>query len=319
LFPADGTDVTTLVRKADSAMYSAKRSGKNRYHLYDEELDRLADARRLVLTSMAGALDNGELRLWYQPKVNLTSGQIIGAEALVRWQHPERGLLAPGEFLPEIERTDLVVRLGDWVIGEALAQGGAWRKLGLDLTISVNVAARQLQEQGFFEKLETALAAYPIGTQSLLQLELIEASTLDEIDAIRTIMEKCKALGVRFAIDDFGTGQSSLNYFRHLPADTLKIDGSFVRAMMDNPDDYLLVRGIVAIAGAFNREVVAEGVATHEQSAALLAMGCRVVQGYAVARPMPAEEFVNWCAAYPPDPRWRKLAQVMEYPAARRA
>jgi len=179
--------------------------------------------------------------------------------------------------------------------------------LGLDLTISVNIAARHLQEQGFFEKLEVALNGYTTHSTSLLQLELIEATSLDEIDAIRTIMDKCKILGVQFAIDDFGTGQSSLNYFRHLPADTLKIDGSFVRSMMDSPDDLLLVRGIVAIANAFNREVVAEGVATDEQSAALLAMGCRVVQGYAVARPMPAEEFVAWCAAYPPDPRWREL------------
>lgn len=303
--PTDSSDGTELLRSADAAMFIAKRSGKSRYQLFDAELERQADEQRRLLEELATAVREDEMVLWFQPKVDLANGQILGAEALIRWQHPRRGLLAPGEFLPQIQKSDLVVQVGDWVINAALRQAGLWQEDGLEMPISVNIAARQLRQASFFSKLKEALERHPSLPPRRLQLELVEASSLDDIDTIRAVMDQCGTLGVRFAIDDFGTGYSSLNYFRHLPADTLKIDGSFVDAMLDNSDDYLLVRGIVAIAQAFSREVVAEGVSSAAHGAKLLSLGCRVVQGYGVARPMPADEFAAWCASFRLDPRWR--------------
>jgi diguanylate cyclase (GGDEF)-like protein len=303
-YPTDDLDATALLRYADSAMYMAKREGKNRYCLYDVELEHEADRQRRLLEEVAAGLEHGQFELWYQPEVDIASGKILRAEALVRWRHPARGLLAPGDFLPQIYKSNLIVRLGDWVLLEALAQCDRWRVAGLDLPVSINVALRQLLHSNFLGTLKAALDRFPALPSGRLQLELAESASTDYVPEIREVMERCQKLGVRFAIDDFGTGYSSLNYFRHLPAETLKIDRSFIDAMHESDDDFLLVRGIIAVADAFGRAVIAEGVSSADQGAKLLSMGCRVVQGYGLARPMPADEFVKWYAKFSLDPSW---------------
>ncbi|HEX8988517.1 MAG TPA: EAL domain-containing protein [Rhodocyclaceae bacterium] len=308
--PNDAADADALLRFADSAMYTAKREGKNRYCLYDAQLEHEADRQRRLLEEVAAGIDAGQFVLWYLPAVDLASGKVLGVEALVRWRHPSRGLLAPADFLPQIYKSNLIVRLGDWVVQEALAQWERWRSEGLDLPVSINVALRQLLHGSFVATLKAALERHPEMPPGRLQLELAESASADYLAEICEVMESCRRIGVRFAIDDFGTGFSSLNYFRHLPADTLKIDRSFIDAMHENDDDFLLVRGIIAVADAFGRTVVAEGVSNAEQGARLLSMGCRVVQGYGLARPMPPRELSAWCGKFRLDPCWRVTGRV---------
>ncbi len=304
MFPADGEEIPALLRTADRAMYLAKSRGKNCVEFYDRDVDRQVEELRDLLTAIARGLDRNEFRLWFQPKVNLSTGRVVGLEALVRWQHPELGTLSPARFLPAIERSDLIVRLGDWVIGEALRCAARWHAEGLDLPVSVNVAARQIAHKDFFHLLEQHLSAHPLLPANMLQLELLETGTQQDTAALRVLLERCRELGVRCALDDFGTGPSSLTYFRYLPADTVKVDKTCVDAMLDNCDEYMLVRGIIAVADAFGMEVVAEGMETPEHGSRLFAAGCHIVQGYGIAAPMPESHVTAWCKRFRPDPRW---------------
>ena len=304
LYPTDSTDIGELLRIADKTMYLAKARGKNCVEFYDKDVDREVEALRDLLTAVAHGLEYDEFRLWFQPKVNLATGRVIGVEALVRWQHPELGLLYPDRFLGAIERSDLIIRLGDWVIDEALRCASAWHLLGLELQVSVNVATRQLAHPDFYDKLEVALQRYPTLPPNRLQIELIETGTQDEAEVLRVAVDRCRDIGVSCAIDDFGSGASSLSTFRYLPADTLKVDQTCVDAMLNNCEEYMMVRGIIAVADAFGMEVVAEGMETAEHGARLYAAGCHVVQGYGIAQPMPEIDVASWCAQFSPDPRW---------------
>ncbi len=303
LYPQDGADADQLMRHADHAMYVAKQAGKNRYQLFDVHQDEAIKTQRESLDAIRGALDHREFVLYYQPKVNMKTGEVIGAEGLIRWQHPERGLVPPGDFLPIIESHPLSVELGEWVIDTALTQIAEWHTAGLDIPVSVNVGARQLQ-QDFVTTLSAALARHPEVKPCWLELEILETSALEDITEVSAIMRACHELGVGFALDDFGTGYSSLTYLRHLPANLLKIDQSFVRNMLDDPDDRAIVMGVIGLATAFHRQVIAEGVETIAHGTRLLPMGCVLAQGYGIARPMPASDLPAWAASWKPDASW---------------
>jgi diguanylate cyclase (GGDEF)-like protein/PAS domain S-box-containing protein len=304
LYPQDGADADQLMRHADQAMYIAKQGGKNRYHVFDVTQDAAIKNQRESVGYIKQALERNEFVLHYQPKVNMQTGDVIGAEALIRWQHPELGLLPPGEFLPYIENHPISVSIGEWVIDTALTQMSQWHTDGLDIPVSVNVGARQLQGAGFVTKLSDLLGQHPDVQPCCLELEILETSALDDTNEVSTIMNECIDIGVRFALDDFGTGFSSLTYLKRLPAVLLKVDQSFVRDMLDDPDDRAIVNGVISLAAAFNRLVIAEGVETVAHGSQLLSMGCVLAQGYGIARPMPGEDMPAWAANWKPDPSW---------------
>jgi len=307
---AEETDADQLLRQADQAMYHAKLLGKNRFHVFDAEQDRSLRGHHESLENIRRALTAREFVLHYQPKVNMRTGEIIGAEALIRWQHPERGLLSPAVFLPVIEEHALAVEIGEWVIETALQQLEAWREIGLDIPISVNVGARQLQQADFIERLHTLLAAHPSFRPGALEMEVLETSALEDLARVSQVIEACREIGVGFALDDFGTGYSSLTYLKRLSVAQLKIDQSFVRDMLDDPDDLAILGGVLGLATALRRQVIAEGVATIEHGTMLLQLGCELAQGYGIAHPMPAADFPGWVRAWRPDPVWTHLPTV---------
>ena len=288
-------------------MYLAKESGRNRYALFDPEHDRLSEARRESQRAILDAINNNQLRLHYQPKANMRTGEVYGAEALVRWQHPERGLLYPGEFLPVVEFVGLQGQLGDWVMREALRQLEIWTGEGRQLVLSINVGADQLQAAGFVDSLRFMLAKHPSVKAANLELEILETAALHDLIQVASVMAACQTLGVSFSIDDFGTGYSSLTYLKQLQADTLKIDQSFVRDMLEDPEDLAIVDGIIGLASAFRRKVVAEGVETVSHGRMLIQLGCDLAQGYGIARPMPADALPEWIESWQHPAEWTDI------------
>jgi len=287
-------DTDVLLRQADQAMYQAKLAGRNRYHFFDSVQDSVLREHYEMIEQIEQALNACEFELYYQPKVNMRTGEVIGVEALIRWQHPDRGLLQPAEFLPIIEDHELSVRLGDWVMNQALNQMAQWQEMGIILSVSVNVTARQLKDTFFITSLKHKLAAHPKVNPMHFELEVLETSKLDNIDNTADIMEASKLMGVHFALDDFGTGYSSLAYLQRLPISTIKIDQSFIRDMLHNADSLNILSAIMGLASAFRKNVIAEGVETIEHGEQLLSMGCELAQGYAISRPMTAEELPLW-------------------------
>lgn len=305
-------DSDQLIRQADQAMYQAKQAGKNRFHLFDAEQDRAVRGRHEHVARILRALEANEFVLYYQPKVNMRTGALIGAEALIRWRHPERGLLAPGLFLPDIESHHAMVELGEWVISTALAQVDRWRHNGFDLTVSVNLAAHHLQQSDFAVRLRTLLARHPDVPPARLELEVLESSALEDINHVSSVISACSELGVRFALDDFGTGYSSLIYLKRLPVHVLKIDQGFVRDMLHDPGDLSILEGVLGLARAFHREVIAEGVETQEHGKLLLQLGCEQAQGYGIARPMPAEALLGWAADWSAPAVWAQTGRLQQ-------
>ena len=295
LYPEDDHDPDTLLRHADQAMYIAKQSGKNRYHLFDAANDQRARSHHELQQQIRHGLAHGEFEMYYQPKVELSTHRLIGAEALIRWNHPQRGLLTPGDFLRIIESTETEVELGDWVIATAIDQQRLWREQGLNIELSINVSAYHLQSAYFSEKLKTQSELCCHGNCSgTLQIEVLETAALEDVAGVGTIIAECKAFGMAFALDDFGTGYSSMSYLSKFDVDVLKIDQSFIRDMLEDKGDHAIVQGIIALAKAFEMGIVAEGVETEAQYQALLQMGCEVGQGYGIARPMQAHALVEW-------------------------
>ncbi len=294
IFPDDNNDPDVLLRHADQAMYVAKQSGKNRYHLYDPTHDQQTRAYHVAMLRIQQGLDNQEFELYYQPKVDLSTRQLVGAEALIRWNHPERGLLLPGEFLSDIRNSELEISLGEWVINTALGHLAQWCEQGITMDVAVNIAACHLQSEEFVKCLERTFTGYPGLPSGHLYIEILETAALEGFTEVTATMEACRMMGTRFALDDFGTGYSSLTYLHRLPVDTLKIDQSFVRDMLVDKGDKAIVQGVIALAQAFGLKTVAEGIETMEHFDALLAMGCESGQGYGIARPMPVADFVAW-------------------------
>jgi len=307
---ASEVDADQLLRQGDQAMYQAKLAGKNRYHLFDDEHDRRLRNYHESLEDIRRALAGREFVLYYQPKVNMRSGKVIGAEALIRWRHPDKGLLLPGQFLPAIEDHLLAIEIGEWVIDSALTQMEAWRAEGLRLPVSVNVGALQLQQADFVERLQAQLAAHPEVAAGDLQLEVLETSALKDLTQASEVIDDCREIGISFALDDFGTGYSSLSYLKRLAVGHLKIDQSFVRDMLDDADDLAILDGVLGLATAFRRQVIAEGVESIDQGVMLLQLGCELAQGFCIARPMPAEAFAAWAADWRPDAEWRGCLSV---------
>ena len=304
VFPADDVDADVLLRHADQAMYRAKEGGKNGYHIFDPAQDRELRERQSTMLRLREALECQEFVLYYQPKVNLLSGEVVGAEALIRWQHPERGLLSPAEFLSYLDGSELEVALGEWVIAQVLGQIEEWKKIGLDFKVSANVSAHHLLQASFAERLRLALERYTRIVSSSLELEILETAALADIGQAVQVLGECRTLGVSFSLDDFGTGYSSLTYFRKLPLDYLKIDQSFVRDMLTDPDDLGIVETVVRLAHAFNRPVIAEGVETLEHAAKLVGIGCQFGQGYGIGRPMPPAHMLVWVKQWQEQKAW---------------
>jgi diguanylate cyclase (GGDEF)-like protein/PAS domain S-box-containing protein len=304
LYPQDGVDADQLMRHADQAMYVAKQAGKNRYQLFDAAQDSAIKILQQSIGDVRSALDRREFVLHYQPKVNMHTGDVIGVEALIRWQHPVRGLVPPLEFLPVIEEQTISLELGEWVIDAALSQISQWQNMGVMLPISVNISAYQLQQGNFTARLLALLAAHPEVNPHCLELEILETSALNDISQAFTTMKACQELGVHFALDDFGTGYSSLTHLRRLPAYLIKIDQSFVRDMLEDTDDLAIVEGVVSLSKAFQLEVIAEGVETIAHGVALLKLGCELAQGYGIARPMPADDIPEWVSNWKADNSW---------------
>jgi diguanylate cyclase (GGDEF)-like protein/PAS domain S-box-containing protein len=305
LYPQDGVEADQLMRHADQAMYVAKLAGKNRCHLFDMVEDNAISTQRKSIDDVRSALARREFVLNYQPKVNMRTGEVIGVEALIRWHHPNRGLVLPLELLSAIENHAVSLKVGEWVIDTALSQISQWQNLGVNLPISVNVSAYQLQQANFTNRLVALLAAHSDVNPHSLELEILETSALSDMSQVSATMNACHQLGVRFALDDFGTGYSSLTYLKRLPAYLIKIDQSFVRNMLDDDDDLAIVTAVVGLANAFQREVIAEGVETIAHGAALLQLGCVLAQGYGIARPMPADDIPQWVSSWKADESWR--------------
>lgn len=298
IYPLDDENPDMLLRHADQAMYTAKQSGKNRFHIFDTQLDKQAHEQNEIIKSISLAIEQNQFELYYQPKINLLTKKLIGVEALIRWQHPEQGLLPPSEFLRRIENTHLDIEIGEWVIATALAQLNNWCKAGLDIEVSVNISGYHLESPAFLDNLTTQLMLYPDLSPNKFQIEILETVALNDIKVIRGVIDSCHKLGVGFALDDFGTGYSSLTYLSNLPVDVLKIDRSFVHDMLEDEGNMAIVNGIIALARALKRHTVAEGIETEEHFRMLREMGCELGQGYCIARPMPASDLIQWQLNY---------------------
>jgi len=296
LYPEDGADFETLRKKADMAMYRAKEAGRNTYRFFDQEMDVEAVEHLLMRNGLRRALERQEFVLHYQPQIDLRSGQVTGAEALLRWQHPEFGLVPPGRFIPIAEDSGLIVPIGEWVIREACRQAASWRQAGLpSLVVAVNLSAVQFRRGNVEQTVVQALAQSGLDA-SLLELELTESLLLQNVESVLATVKRLKQLGVKLAIDDFGTGYSSLSYLKRFDIDKLKIDQSFIRDLASDPDDAAIVRAIIQMAHSLGLRAIAEGVETPDLLQALRSFGCDEAQGYHFARPMPADEFERYLA-----------------------
>lgn len=305
LYPSDKGDPDTLLRHADQALYAAKERGRGSYYFFDSAQDRRVHERRKHISRIDTALEHDEMRLHYQPRVNIRQGRVVGVEALVRWQHRERGLLSPGVFLPIIQGHELQCRLDWWVLDHAVAAAAAWQAAGLDLAVSINLHPRTILQPAFSARLLRLLQQMAIPGDRV-ELEILESGAIHDLDAVATVMRQCAESGVSFALDDFGTGYSSLNHIRRLPVKTLKIDQSFVRDMLNDRDDFNIVEGVIGLARAFERDVIAEGVETAEIATRLLQLGCEQAQGYWIAKPMPGSALIDWVARYRAPADWRR-------------
>lgn len=308
----EAIDPDQLMRQADQAMYHAKQLGKNRYHFFDPELDRSLRSWNQDVNHIRKALENREFLLHYQPKVNMQTGEVIGVEALIRWQHPQKGLLPPQAFLPVIDNHPLIVALGDWVLEEVMKQLTLWHQANIKLSISVNIHASQLEQSDFIQKLTHLLQRFPNITQGDLEFEMLETSALEDIAYIDKIIHACHDLGIAFALDDFGTGYSSLTYLKRLPVATLKIDKSFVMDMIDDHDDLAIIEGTLELANTFDRKPIAEGVETPLHGIALLLLGCEVGQGYAIARPMSGRDIPQWLQSWSLPKVWSHYSKLTQ-------
>lgn len=306
VFPLDEADADTLLRHADQAMYAAKQAGRNRFHQFDAAQERALVAQREQGKHLQEAIAGAQFILHLQPKVDMRSGAVVGAEALSRWQHPERGLLPPGAFLPLLEGTELEIGFGQWVVGAALDLLRQLNGHGLALPLSINISALHLQHPGFADWMARMLAERPDIDARQVEIEITESAALYDISAVAATLTRLRELGVSVSLDDFGTGYSSLTYLRRLPMDTLKIDQSFVHGMMGDPGDLAIVQGVIGLARSFGYRVIAEGVETIEQGQMLQQLGCAQAQGYCIARPMALAQFVEWAAQWQTPSGWQR-------------
>ncbi|GGE65169.1 hypothetical protein GCM10011533_16940 [Streptosporangium jomthongense] len=314
-YPDDNAEAESLIRHADQAMYAAKEKGRNLLHFFDPELDAHRRQRREQLTEITRALENEEFELHFQPQVRIADRQVTGFEALIRWNHPEKGLLYPDSFLPTLENSHLEVPLGQWVLKEAIYQMNLWHEAGENLSVSINISARHLMDRSFTRYLESYLHSHPRVKPDRITLEVLESTALEDTCRARNVLARCRKLGLHIALDDFGTGFSSLTYLRTLPVDLVKIDKSFVINMLNNVSDRAIVESVIFLGQRFAHPILAEGVETMAHASALRDLGCEYIQGYGVARPMQAHKIEGWLQ------EWRRHTarkQSRERPASTR-
>jgi diguanylate cyclase (GGDEF)-like protein len=291
LYPYDGEDVDTLLKNADTALYRAKEQGRNNYQLYTPAMNARAFERLALENSLRKALERKEFSLYYQPQLNMRTGGIVGTEAVLRWQHPDLGIVYPSEFISIAEETGLIAPLGEWVIRTACVQNQAWQKEGLPpMTMAVNLSARQFQQQDLVQNVARILKETDLDPR-WLEMEITEGIAMQNADYTNVLLRGLKDMGVRVALDDFGTGYSSLSYLKKFPIDTLKIDQSFVRDLTTDPNDAAIANAVIVLAHSLKLKVVAEGVETREQEAFLRDHQCDTYQGFLFSAPLPADSF----------------------------
>ena len=294
LSPQDADDAELLLRYADQAMYQAKKQGKNTYVFFDAELHRQEHDRKQQFALLSAAFKRNEFLLYYQPRIDLLSKRVIGVEALLRWQHSRRGIVAPADFLPLIIGSELEFEVGLWVIERVLDQMKAWVAQGLEFRVSFNVSTGQLMHPDFIDALDRLLARYPQVSPSLLDLEFQEAAVLADIDGLIPVLKRCRLLGLGVLFDNFGTGYSSLAHLNRLPVDTLKIDRSFVGELLSKEQDVGMVESVIQLAAVLRMGVIADGMEISAQGERLQQLGCLYVQGYGVSLPLPGEQIESW-------------------------
>lgn len=299
LYPHDGRCFADLLKKSDMAMYRAKEEGKNTYRFFDERMDAKEADQNAISIEIKRALQRNEFVLHYQPQIDLISGKIVGAEALIRWMHPEQGLMPPTKFIRAAEESGLIVPLGEWVIHEACRQAAEWQRTGLEkFSIAVNLSAAQFKSHELEETILAALTKSGIDAE-YLELELTESFLIQDTELVQTTMKRLKGIGVKISIDDFGTGYSSLSYLKRLDVDKLKIDRSFIKDLANDQDDRAIVKAIIQMAKSLRLTTVAEGVANLDRLHYLQEMRCSEAQGFYFAKPMPAPEFEKFIAGNP--------------------
>ena len=305
LYPDGLGEIDTLIRHADQAMYQVKLAGGDGYHLFNEEKDQQIIKKQHALNKIIDAIENEEFTLYYQPKVNMKTGEMFGAEALVRWISPEDGVISPLHFLPILEGTNVEIQFGQWVINNAINQLAQWQRDGLMIEVSINISSYHLQSTSFIDDLKEVLRKHEDLDTSYIQLEILESSVLGDLNTISNTLNLCRDMfGLQIALDDFGTGYSSLTHIKSLPANIIKIDQSFIIDMLNDANNYSIINGVLGLAKSFSRDVIAEGVESTAHGLMLLMMGCEKAQGYGIARPMPVNDFNNWLALYQPNEDW---------------
>jgi diguanylate cyclase (GGDEF)-like protein/PAS domain S-box-containing protein len=292
LYPDDAKSVDDLIKHADAAMYRAKATGRNNYQFFTPEINDKVQERLLMEGGLRSALQREEFRVVYQPKIDLATREVIGAEALIRWSHPKLGMVGPSRFVPVAEDSGLVGQIGEWVLRTVCGQIHLWQGEGVTLPVAVNVSARQFQQADLVELVIAVLSETKVPPH-LLEIELTESAVMQDGEASVVALERLKSFGVQISIDDFGTGYSSLSYLKRLPLDVLKIDQSFVRDISSDPNDAAIVRAIITLARSLGMKVIAEGVETEAQLAFLNAYGCQYAQGYMFGQPLPPDEFIK--------------------------
>ncbi len=294
LYPTDRNPPDTLLRHADHAMYHAKTHGGHQYHMFDLASAQQSQQQQVLLKDLLNAIQQNQIKLVYQPQICVNSGKVFCFEALLRWQHPTRGLLFPHDFLGVIEHTSLIIDVGNWVMEESLRQLAEWQTQGLETQVSVNIAAHHLMQKNFARQLASLFKRHPAIHPQQLHLEITESAAINDFARVNRVIQQSHALGVSFSIDDFGSGYSSLIYLRRLPVDIIKIDQSFVHNMLTNQEDMAVVRSVITLCREFDRKVVAEGVEKAEQARILRELGCDFAQGFGIARGLPGHKVVEW-------------------------
>ncbi|MFD1123563.1 EAL domain-containing protein [Methylophilus flavus] len=300
LYPFDHHPPDTLLRHADHAMYHAKTHGGHQCHLFDLASAQQSQLQQTLLKDLLTSIQQNHIKLVYQPQACMQTGDIFCFEALLRWQHPVRGLLYPHDFLASVEHTSLIIDIGYWVIEEGLRQLSIWQKQGFHTQVSVNIAAMHLMHKQFADHITSLLQKYKEIQPQQLHIEITESAAITDFARVNRVIQQCHSLGVSFSIDDFGTGYSSLIYLRRLPVDIIKIDQSFVHNMLTNPEDMAVIRSVITLCREFGRKVIAEGVEKAEQARILRALGCDFAQGYGIARAMSSDKVVEWVSKHSP-------------------
>jgi len=296
IFPQDGESADALLKNADSAMYQAKDSGRNNYQFYEKSLNLAVIERFSIEKDMRKALDKGEFLLYYQPQVHLATRKIVGAEALIRWLHPEKGMIVPDDFIQIAEESDLIIDINKWVLQTACRQGSEWKKAGLSPTkMGINLSGYKFAGQNIVQSIKDVLQAARLEAHDL-EVEITENVLMQDTDDTISTLKQIKALGITMTLDDFGTGFSSLRYLTSFPFDAIKIDRSFVMECTRQPDNLVIIRTIIAMGHSLEKRIVAEGIETEEQFNLIKGYGCDEAQGYYFSPPVPQDEFAELLA-----------------------